>query len=182
MRKHNFFLVLYYHKANRFSRLVFNLQPVYEIWGGDTLDEFLSARPPENLREELEACNTTSACFGLLLTEVEIERLAQSRHTALRKTGRVEFGGGVLRGLVQAFCDSPYLDNREYADTLEALQELFYDFKNECGECLKDDELQSAMRLIYDGSGGSLDYLSAAGRDILLRAARSGFFEIGDDD
>lgn len=146
------------------------------------MDEFLSARRPETLHAELKACNTASACFGLLLTETEIAQLEQSRQKTLRKTGRVEFGGGVLRGLVQAFCDSPYLDSREYADTLEALQELFYDFKNECGEILSDDELLSAMRLVFDGSGGSLDYLTAAGSDLLLRAARTGFFEVGDYD
>lgn len=146
------------------------------------MDEFLSARPPENLRAELEACNAASAGFGLILTEAEIARLAQSRQTALRETGRVEFGGGALQVLVQAFCDSPYLQSWEYADTLEALQELFYHYKNACGERLTDDELAGAMRLVFDGSGGSLEYLSAAGPDLLLRAARSGASGVDDYD
>ena len=47
--------------------------------------------------------------------------------------------------LADAFCVSPYLDQCDYADTLETLQELFYEFKNLCGERLEDDELIAAM-------------------------------------
>lgn len=64
---------------------------------------------------------------------------------------RVEFGGGVLKQLVRAFCASPYLDQENYADTLAQLQALFYHFKQESHDRIPDDELIAAMAQCFDG-------------------------------
>ena len=69
---------------------------------------------------ELAECNALTAGWGLSLSPVQMRMLAECRRSALRDTGRVEFGGGVLKQLVRAFCASPYLDQENYADTLAA--------------------------------------------------------------
>ena len=67
---------------------------------------------------ELAECNALTAGWGLSLSPVQMRMLAECRRSALRDTGRVEFGGGVLKQLVRAFCASPYLDPVSYTHLL----------------------------------------------------------------
>ncbi len=124
---------------------------------------------------ELAASNSLSQRYGLSLTDAEIQTLAECRASALRDTGRVEFGGGVLPVLIYAFCDSPYLTRENYLDTLIELQDSFYYFKNESAGWLSDDELIEAMRNVFNGvAQGSLDYLAGTSLEELCRDARAG--------
>ena len=125
--------------------------------------------------EALEACNAVTLRFGLTLTQPQMQALAERRFSALQETGRVEFEEGVLHKLALAFCDSPYLLQEEYADTLAALQDLFYYFKGEAEEAIPDDELIFAMKEMYDGRAqGSLDYLAGTSLEQLCRNVRFG--------
>ena len=103
----------------------------------------------ENAKQEIRRCNEFSARFGLILNEEEIAKLAQSRSDALKRSGRVEFGGGVLPKLIYAFCDSPYLEQENYAATLEELQEAFYYYKSEALDLYTDDELIEFMVSVF---------------------------------
>jgi hypothetical protein len=123
----------------------------------------------------LSQCNELTEKYGLSLSEGDMRMLAEARGNALRSTGRVEFGAGALPGLIYAFCDSPYLLRTEYAQTLAALQELFYAFKNEYGDAFSDDELTEAMEKLYDGRlQGSLEALENATGGDLYRALTGG--------
>ena len=62
----------------------------------------------EKAKQELRACNAVSERFGLSLSEGEIEELVQCRAKALKDTGRVEFGGGILPKLIYALDESWY--------------------------------------------------------------------------
>lgn len=104
---------------------------------------------PGETARRLMACNAATERFGLSLTAAEAAELAESRGRVLRDTGRVEFSGGVLPRLAMAFCDSPWAEAETWAETLQALQELFYHLKNDTG--LSDDDLMAAMRRTYDG-------------------------------
>ena len=44
--------------------------------------------------ESLLACNAATASYGLQLTPAQAQALLDTRSGALRKTGRVELGGG----------------------------------------------------------------------------------------
>ena len=81
--------------------------------------------------QALAAANRQTARYGLTLTPEQMTALAESRTRALLDTGRVEFGGGILPRLIEVFCDSPHLHQAEYAAALEALQAIFYRYKNE---------------------------------------------------
>ena len=124
-------------------------------------------------RDELLTTNALSERYGLSLTGAEALRVAQARFKALDDTGRVEFGGGVLPLLVYAFCDSPYIQPEEYADTLIALQADFYALKGDCEDALTDEELIDMMKAAFDGPAqGSLLYMEDLTVGALYRAAK----------
>jgi len=125
---------------------------------------------------ELRECNELTARFGLTLSETQIQNLAESRFNALRDTGRVEFGEGILKKLIAAFCDSPYLTQENFEDTITELQDSFYYFKNESMDRFSDDELIEFMNTVFNGRAqGSLDYLSGTSLEELCRYARQGW-------
>lgn len=126
--------------------------------------------------DELRECNALTARFGLSLSEKQIQGIVESRFGALRDTGRIEFGEGILKKLVYAFCDSPYLTQENYEETILELQDSFYYFKNESIDRLSDDELIEFMKTVFDGRAqGSLAYLSGTSLEELCRYAREGW-------
>ncbi len=123
-------------------------------------------------RQELRECNAYSGRFGLTLRENDIEELTASRAEALRAAGRIEFGGGILPKLIRAICDSPFIQQENYADVLAELQEIFYYFKNETRDRLTDDELIELMVKVFNGRAqGSAEYLAGLTAEALARIA-----------
>ena len=116
--------------------------------------EFLRPSQPRESLKALAAVNRQTARYGLALTQEEMTALAESRVRSLRDTGRVELGEGILRGLIEVFCDSPYLHQADYAGTLEALQTLFYHWKNEAGDLTPDEDVLRLLRRAFDRAGG----------------------------
>ncbi len=127
-------------------------------------------------KEEIRRCNDLNQIYGLTLTESDITELVELRSNALRSTGRVEFGGGILPKLIRAFCKSPYVDPYNYATTLGELQDAFYYFKNESEDRFSDDELIEFMANIFNGQAhGSTEVLTSISLEELCRWARNGF-------
>ena len=126
--------------------------------------------------QEVRECNAYSSNFGLSLSETEIAELVTCRAEALRTSGRIEFGGGILPKLIQAFCDSPYINQENYAGTLADLQEAFYYFKTEAMDLFSDDELIEYMVKVFNGRAqGSAEHLSGTSLEALARYARTEF-------
>jgi hypothetical protein len=125
--------------------------------------------------KELREANELTVKFGLSLSEKEILELTEQRFAALKDTGRIEFGRGIIKQLAEVFCDSPYLTRESYMETLLELQESFYYFKNESMDRIPDDELIQLMKKYFDGvCKGSLDYLSGTSLEELCRRTRYG--------
>lgn len=128
---------------------------------------FSLEQTPPTMPQEWEECNRASQRYGLSLSPLEMHALGEARVKALENTGRVEFGGGILKKLILAFCDSPYITQNSYAGILAQLQEIFYYFKNESLERLTDEELLelcgdfSTVRPMVagDAAGSSLEEL-----------------------
>ena len=98
---------------------------------------------------------------GLTISPEQAAMLVRRQAEVLRDTGRVDFGGGVLKKLAEAFCDSPYIQPCDWADTLAQLTELFYALKSETRDQLGDDPLIAAMAARFNGdAGASLDALA----------------------
>ena len=127
-------------------------------------------------KEEIRLCNDLGKPYGLCLTEQDITELVELRSQALRNTGRVEFGGGILPKLIRAFCSSPYLDAYNYAETLGLLQDAFYYYKSESQDRFSDDDLIEFMVDVFNGPAhGSAELLTTISLEQLCRWARNGF-------
>lgn len=83
----------------------------------------------KQLAIEIKKCNEMTIKYGVTLSDTQIENLINKRFESLKATGRVEFGDGVLKELIEAFCDSPYIMQENYEETLEELQDIFYFLK-----------------------------------------------------
>lgn len=61
--------------------------------------------------------------FGLVLSEKDAQMILENRKSALRTQQRIEFGEGIVPKIIREFCDSPYIDQNTYAETIMRLQE-----------------------------------------------------------
>lgn len=123
---------------------------------------------------ELLACNDTTAAYGLQLTPQQAQALLDTRSAALRKTGRVELGGSILQKVVLTFCDSPYLTQEGYEETLYQLVDAFYYVKNETEDRVGDDALLRYMKRAFDGPcRGSLELLTGTVLPDMARKLRA---------
>ena len=84
----------------------------------------------QRITDKILACNQDTAVYGLVLTQEQAVALAHTRTSALKDTKRIEFNSGIIDKLIMAFCNSPYISNENYEDTLHELIGMFYDFKN----------------------------------------------------
>jgi hypothetical protein len=126
--------------------------------------------------QELKECNEFTGQFGLSLSGGQIQNLVERRFEALGSTGRVEFGDGITKKLIREFCDSPYIMQENYEETILELQDSFYYFKNESEDRITDDELIAFMRRHFDTTcQGSLEYLSGTTLEDLCRNTRYGY-------
>lgn len=126
--------------------------------------------------EELRECNELTVRFGLSFSEQQIQSIIEKRFNALKDTGRIEFGKGILKMLITEFCDSPYITQENYEDTILELQDSFYYFKNESNDLISDEELISFMKHHFDGiCQGSLEYLCDMTLEELCRNTRYGY-------
>ena len=115
---------------------------------------------PAAARELTDSARVWEA-WGMTISPEQAAMLVRRQAEVLRDTGRVDFGGGVLKKLAEAFCDSPYIQPCDWGDTLAQLTELFYALKNETRDQLGDDTLIAAMAARFNGdAGASLDALA----------------------
>ena len=124
--------------------------------------------------QKVISCNQYSEKFGVRLTEEEAKVLLLARKDSLKEQERIEFGDGILPKIIFAFCDSPFIYQENYVTTLEALQDIFYLYKNESLDELTDDELLEYMKEHFDGEcQGSLEYLEDTSLERFARTIRS---------
>jgi hypothetical protein len=143
----------------------------------------ISGSSNANTLSELKSCNEVTKKHGLILNDSQIAELADGRQKALKDTDRVEFNGGILKKLILAFCDSPYLTQDNYLETMYDLQEAFYFFKNESYDTISDDEIIEHMRTYYDGyAQGSTEYIIGTSLEELCRFARVGNEDEAEED
>ena len=125
---------------------------------------------------ELLALNCETREHGLTLTAEEAHSLAEAGTQALADNRRFEFGSSALPMLARTFATSPYVNQREWYETLARLCDIFYRFKSETYERLGDVELTEIMRDAFDGScHGSLELLEGRELERMARRVRSGY-------
>ncbi|MGN0167360.1 MAG: DUF6323 family protein [Acetatifactor sp.] len=134
-----------------------------EVWNG------------KNQVARLLGVNEYTERFGLTLTEEDAKLLLEDRKNSLAEKQRIEFGEGILPKLIEAFCDSPYIYQENYVDTIGRLQDIFYEYKNESMDALTDEELLEKMQEAFNGEcQGSADYLEETILQELAQSIRVG--------
>lgn len=129
----------------------------------------------ETSLQTIMKCNTYSQKFGVTLTSEDALLLWNEKNDSLKEQERIEFGESILSKLIFTFCDSPYIYQDNYVDTLARLQSIFYLFKNESLDELSDDELIERMQKDFNGiCDGSLDYLEDTCLERFAREIRQG--------
>ena len=133
----------------------------------------------QNQIQKVMEMNRQTERFGLSLTQEEAKLLVENRNLVLKEQQRVEFGEGILPKLIFAFCDSAYIDQENYAETIARLQEIFYTFKNETLDEITDDELIQLMKEQYEMQcHGDLDYLESTCLSDFARVIRAGYGDL----
>ena len=120
--------------------------------------------------------NQRAERYGLTLSEEEAGLILEERGRALQEQKRVEFGEGILPKIIDEFCDSAYLDQEHYVETLIRLQDIYYLYKNEMMDEITDDELLHFMKEQYEEiCFGDLDYLESTCLSNFAQAIRAGY-------
>ena len=142
--------------------------------------EWMLLLQQQNQLEQIMAMNEATEKYGLSLSEEDARMIASQRQTVLQQQRRVEFGEGIVKKIIQVFCDSPYIEQTTYAETIVRLQEIFYLYKNEMEDELTDDELLELMKEQFDSfCFGDLEYLESTGLANFARAVRAGYGQYG---
>ncbi|MEG0155285.1 MAG: DUF6323 family protein [Lachnospiraceae bacterium] len=143
---------------------------------GKNMYELIMKEQQKGEIQQILSCNDKIERFGIRLTLEDAQELAICRHDALREQRRVEFGEGILPELIQAFCDSQYVEQKNFPEIIAQLQGVFYLYKNESEDILSDDELISFMKEQFEGvCHGSVEYLCETCLERFTRAIRAGY-------
>lgn len=130
----------------------------------------------ENQLTEVIQTNKVTQNFGLVLTEQDSELILKERSNALREQRRVEFGAGITSKIIYEFCDSDFIHQDNYVDTIIRLHDIFYLYKNEMQDEITDDELLHLMKEQFENlCYGDLDYLETTCLSNFAQAVRAGY-------
>ncbi len=112
----------------------------------------------------------------MTLSEQDAEILAQERKSTLIEQKRVEFGESILPRIIYEFCDSAFISQSNYVESLTRLQEIFFLYKNEMLDEISDEELLNFMKEQFETvCFGDFDYLEGTCLDIFAQAVRAGY-------
>lgn len=137
---------------------------------------WLEAAVSQNQVGKVLETNQYTQKYGLTLSEKEAQAIVAERKNTLKEQKRIEFGEGILPRLIYEFCDSYYISQDNYVETIIRLQDIFYLYKNEMLDELTDNELIHFMKEQFDTvCYGDLDYLEGTCLDIFAQAVRSGY-------
>ncbi len=130
----------------------------------------------QNLSTQLLLTNQYTQQYGLVLTQEDTEPILEGRKNALQEQRRVEFGESILPRIIFEFCDSAYIRQDNYTQTLLRLQEIFFLYKNEMEDEITDDELLHFMKEQFETiCYGDLEYLEGTCLTGFAEAIRAGY-------
>lgn len=130
--------------------------------------------------ELIKTTNDKSANYGLILSDDDIQYLMAERRDNLKRYERLELGDGITQKLILKFCDSPYISQTNYVDTIAALMELYYYYTDESYDTLKDDYILELMKKHFEGScRGSIELLEERLEELTLSVRTYCYEKIG---
>lgn len=136
-----------------------------------------------NLKNAILETNEKALECGLQLSGGDVEMLVDASRDSLNETERIEINSNSATvKIIEKFMQSTYINQKDYADTIAGLLEVFYETKEESNDILTDDELVDIMFDFFENqSGGSLEVLQTRDLDYLCRTVRNKSYNISDD-
>ena len=136
---------------------------------------WLQAMQMQAQLQKVMETNQYTQQYGLSLSPEDAQLLVAERTNTLREQKRVEFGNSILPAIIYEFCDSAFIDAKNYVATLTRLQEIFFLYKNEMMDEITDDELLEFMREQFEEKCcGDTEYLEGTFLSDFAQAIRSG--------
>ncbi|MBO4877421.1 MAG: hypothetical protein J5501_05390 [Ruminococcus sp.] len=130
----------------------------------------------ESIRNSIITMNEKTSKYGLSLSQEDVSAILAARKDTFVEESRIELGKSILPKLIETFCDSPYISQNDYRDSIIRLQDIFFHYKNETEDELSDDELLTIMREQFDESCfGSFDLLEGTILELFAEAVRRGY-------
>ena len=130
----------------------------------------------QNQVSKIVETNQVTEKFGLVLTEEDAKILVLEKQASLNEQRRIEYGESILPKIIYEFCDSDYISQKNYVETIGRIQDIFFLYKNEMMDEISDDELLHFMKEQFETvCYGDLDYLEGTCLDIFAQAIRAGY-------
>ena len=130
----------------------------------------------QNQLAKVIATNQVTEKFGLVLSEEDAKILVNEKSKSLKEQKRIEYGESILPKIIYEFCDSDYISQRNYVETIGRLQDIFFLYKNEMMDEISDDELLHFMKEQFETvCYGDLEYLESTCLDVFAQAIRAGY-------
>ncbi|MDO5569754.1 MAG: DUF6323 family protein [bacterium] len=129
--------------------------------------------------EEILKLNELTSKQNLTLTREQAISLVNNRNYNLKEKGRIEVGSGILDKIIYEFYDSPYLDKESYAESLEELTNIFYQYQCDFDYKLTDEQIIRYMKKHFNNScNGSTELLeSIAFEELKNKLEKGDFYE-----
>lgn len=119
-----------------------------------------NATTERHITDIILSCNDKTEKYGLVLNEQQALALSKTHHHALIETKRIELNCCIVDKLIIAFCNSPYITEINYEDTLHELIALFYELKNNTWDTIADDDLIDFLQYSFNNDCyGSIELL-----------------------
>ena len=155
INNYNYTILIITHSklnVNSFLKGSFKIEKIINLFKSNLLEK--------QAFNDIFKCNELTSEYGLTLHEEDVKEIITTRNVALEKSGRIEFNGQIINKIITTFCDSPYISQNNYSDTINELVEIFYNYKNETLDYISDDELIEIMKEYFDNyCQGSLELL-----------------------
>ncbi|MBR2474561.1 MAG: hypothetical protein IKB51_05990 [Clostridia bacterium] len=106
------------------------------------------------IAKELSALNKHTEQFGIVLSEKDCTDIAECRSDLLVENERIEVGAGAVKRIIEVFCDSGYVNQQNFRDTVEGLLECFYSIKTETEDKLDDETVLEFIKSVFENEAG----------------------------
>lgn len=137
----------------------------------------------KTLMEDILLTNKQSSQYGLILSAQDAQMLVTAGKDALDEQDRIAIAKSATVMLIEKFMQSTYLSQTDYADTLAALLDVFYQAKEESMDLLTDSEVLDLMYNFFEHeSGGSIELLQNRDMEVLCRKIRNKALGLAEDE
>jgi len=104
--------------------------------------------------KELMLLSDKTAEYGITLSERDCVDIAECRYESLKENERIEVGLGATQRIIEEFCDSGYVSQMNFRETVEGLLECFYMIKTETLDKVSDDEVLEFLKYLFETECG----------------------------